>query len=412
MDSPPPQTAPQKDSAIRRRTLLPLAYAVRNLGRSPIRLTLAFGGALMVAVLATAASALLIGMDRSLGASDARRHAIVLGVGSEESLERSEIQPAVASILSASVPGIPATAGVPLVSPEAVMALPITLASDAAPRQALLRGVEPAALLLHDGVRIVEGRFPERGGDDARSEAMVGLRAEQQMGLPPGSLSIGTRFMVDRSPFEVVGRFEAPSSIMEPEIWAPLSDVLAATKRTTISCVIVALDPHGGATIEDLSAFATRRLDLELTVLSEAEYFASLERFFAPLRWMIALAAGLVALGALLGGLNTLHAAFASRAREVGTLQALGFGRRAILCSFGQESLLLSCAAATTAVLLCRWLLDGVGVRFSMGVFAFHVDAVAVTIGLASGLALAVMGAIVSAVATLRRTIPEAIRSP
>jgi len=391
---------------------LPFEYSVRNLGRSPLRLSLAFAGALLVAALATAAAALLLGMDRALSASALHANAIVLGSGSEESLERSEIQPAVASILAASVPGIPAIAGTALVSPEAVMALPVEIGDDPEPRRALVRGVEPAALLLHPGVRVVEGRFPERGASDLAGEAMVGLRAERQLALPPGSLSLGTRVRIEGSEFVVVGRFEAPGSVMEPEIWAPLSDVLAAAKRTTISCVVVALDPEGGAALQDLAAFAARRLDLEIAVLSEEEYFASLRRFFAPLRWMIVVAAALVAIGAVLGGLNTLHAAFASRSREVGTLQALGYGRGAVLLSFAQESLLLTAAASIAAVLLCRALLDGVGIAFSMGTFAFRVDATAVAAGLAAGLALALLGALVSALASLRRTIPEALRAP
>jgi len=408
---------------------LPFEYAVRNLGRSPMRLSLAFAGALLVSALATSAAALLAGLDRALGVSEGRENAILLGAGSEESLERSEVSPAVASIVSASVPGIPSVAGVPLASPEALMAVPIRLDDRSAPRQALLRGVEPVALLVHSGVRVVEGRVPETGRDDGVSEAMIGPRCERQLGVAPGSLGVGARFVVDATTFEVVGRFEAPGSVMEPEIWAPLTDVLAATKRTTISCVVVAIDPgggasaasstpgvpdasDGGATFEDLAAFAARRLDLELVVLTEAEYFASLQRFFAPLRWMIVLSAGLVALGALLGGLNTLHAAFASRSREVGTLQALGYGRGAVLLSFAQESLLLACAAAACAVLLCRWLLDGVGIAFSMGTFAFRVDAAAVAIGLLAGLGLALLGAVVSAMATLRRPIPQALRAP
>jgi len=36
--------------------------------------------------------------------------------------------------------------------------------------------------------------------------------------------------------------------------------------------------------------------------------------------------AGLIAAGALFGGINTLYAAFASRVREMATLQAIGFG--------------------------------------------------------------------------------------
>ena len=49
-------------------------------------------------------------------------------------------------------------------------------------------------------------------------------------------------------------------------------------------------------------------------------------------------AAVLVAVGGVLGGVHGMYAAFASRVREVGTLQAIGFSRAAIAISLVVES--------------------------------------------------------------------------
>ena len=74
---------------------LPVDYAVRNLGRSPVRLALSLLGSTLVVLLAIAAAAFVRGMGRSLVVTGGQRNVILLGAGSEESVERSEIQPAV-----------------------------------------------------------------------------------------------------------------------------------------------------------------------------------------------------------------------------------------------------------------------------------------------------------------------------
>src|SRR6476659_5288704 len=98
--------------------LLPFDYSIRNLGRSPLRLALSLAGSLLVVLLVLAAGAFVRGMDKSLRISGGGSNVILLGAGSEESFERSEIQPSVQGLLVASVPGIKQRLGVPYVSPE------------------------------------------------------------------------------------------------------------------------------------------------------------------------------------------------------------------------------------------------------------------------------------------------------
>src|SRR5262245_61330816 len=97
---------------------LPLDYAVRNLGRSPLRLALSVGGAMLVVLLVLSAAAFVRGMKQSLKVSGGASNVILLGAGSEESVERSEISPNVPELVTASVPGIKTRLGVAYVSPE------------------------------------------------------------------------------------------------------------------------------------------------------------------------------------------------------------------------------------------------------------------------------------------------------
>ena len=69
---------------------------------------------------------------------------------------------------------------------------------------------------------------------------------------------------------------------MDAEIWVPLTDLQVATRReSTISCVILTLDD---AEYEDVAAFAAQRLDLEIRAVRESDYYASLLKFYRPVR--------------------------------------------------------------------------------------------------------------------------------
>ena len=119
----------------------------------------------------------------------------------------------------------------------------------------------------------------------------------------------------------------------------------------------------------------------------------------------------LIALGGILGGLNTMYAAVAARARELGTLQVLGYSRMAVVRSLLQESVLTTVTGALLACGLGLLFLDGLAVRFSMGVFGIVIDGPVILAGLAAGLLLGLVGALPPALRCLKRPIPEALRA-
>src|SRR3954464_12611862 len=98
--------------------MLPWEYGVRNLARSPLRLALSLGGSALVVLLVLAAGGFVRGMDKSLRVSGGGDNVILLGAGSEESFERSEIAPSVPGLAQASIRGIKQRLGVAYVSPE------------------------------------------------------------------------------------------------------------------------------------------------------------------------------------------------------------------------------------------------------------------------------------------------------
>jgi putative ABC transport system permease protein len=389
--------------------MLPWEYGVRNLARSPLRLALSLGGSALVVLLVLAAGGFVRGMDKSLRVSGGGDNVILLGAGSEESFERSEIAPSVPGLAQASIRGIKQRLGVAYVSPEVfLMAILKQTKDEAAGHAVLLRGVTPAAFLVHSQARIVEGRLPEPG----RDEILVGSLAATKMGLSGERLGIAQTLVFDQRVWTIVGRFDAPGTVMEAEIWVPLTDLQIAAKRDNLSCVVLTLDRGpGGAEFEDVDAFARQRLDLELVAIRESDYYARLGAFFRPIQAMVWTTAILIALGGLLGGLNTMYAAFASRVRELGALQTIGFARSAIVGSLVQESVLATAAGALVAAGIAVLLLNGITIRFSIGVFGLVIDSTVLLTGLAAGLLLGVVGALPPAWRCLRLPISEALKA-
>ncbi len=386
--------------------LLPFEYAARNVGRRPLRSSLGACGSILVVLLVLASAAFVRGMRRSLAVTATPGNVILLGTGSEESIERSQVDLRAATIAEASIPGVRSRLGVGYVSPEIHVALSVrTRADDTAGQLTVVRGVTERAFLVHPQVHISAGRAPEPG----RDEIAIGQLVPAQLGLADDALPVGAELWVDDRPWTVVGRIEAPHTVMDGEIWMPMTDLQIVSRRDTLSCVVLTLESDDS--FADVEAFAAQRLDLEVTAMREGDYYREMAAFLAPIRTLVVTTAALIALGGLLGGLNTMYAAFAARARELGALQVLGFRRASIVISLLQESMLLNAAGAIVGTTLGLVFLDGLAIRMSMGAFGLVVDGVVVTIGLGAGLTLALVGTIPPAWRCLRLPIPAALRS-
>ena len=382
--------------------MLPLTYALRNLFRDKPRLLQTVGGSALVVLLVIAATALNGGMSQVLSASGSEKNVILLGAGSEESIQRSEVSALLGGISEAGVRGVSKTLGRPAASVE-IHYMTYLLDKDGRKGQGLFRGVTPRALLVHPEVRVLEGTFPRSG------EVMVGRLAWRKLGVPDSSLKPGAEVTIDGSAMTVSGTFAAPGTVMESEVWAALGDLHMLAQRETVSCVVLRMDDP--ADFSEAELFAQQRLDLELAALRESDYYAALSSFFKPLRVMTWITAGLIAAGAVFGGFNTLYAAFASRIRELATLQAIGYGRGAIFLSLVQESLIACLAGTLLASVTAIFLLDGRTIPFSIGAFTVSFSPQVALAGLATGILLGIRGAIPPAIRCLRPPLPTALRS-
>jgi putative ABC transport system permease protein len=381
--------------------MLPFTYAVRNLFRSKTRLLQTIGGSTVVVLLVMASVAINQGMKRVLSASGSERNVILVGAGSEESIQRSEVSDRTAGIAVTGVPGISESLGVRAVSSE-IHYMNFLSLPDGRRSQGMLRGVTLQALRVHPDVRLTAGTFPEAG------QVMVGRLAWRKLGWKEDDLNPGGRIILDSQSLKISGTFAAPGTVLESEIWASLGDLRVLAKRETLSCVVLRLDNPVDYSEADL--FAKQRLDLELSALRESDYYNRLSAFFKPLRAMTWITAGLIAAGALFGGINTLYAAFASRVREMATLQAIGFGRGTLLISLIQESTLASLTGALLASIIAITALDGRTIPFSIGAFTLEIGPGAAITGILTGIFLGILGAVPPAIRCLKPALPTALR--
>jgi ABC-type antimicrobial peptide transport system permease subunit len=150
---------------------------------------------------------------------------------------------------------------------------------------------------------------------------------------------------------------------------------------------------------------------LELRAIRETDYYASLQQHYKPVRLLAWFVVILVSGAGVFAGLNMMYGAVAGRIREIATLQAIGYRRRAILLSIVQEGVLLAAAGSLLSGVIALTLLNGMAVRFTMGAFTLRIDAVAILVGCGVGLLLGVLGALPPAIKALRAEVATSLKA-
>ncbi|TWT50825.1 FtsX-like permease family protein [Rubripirellula amarantea] len=402
--------------------LLPWEYGVRNLARRPVRTALTLVALATVVMLVFVVVGFIRGLERSLSVSGDENVVLVYSVNSEENIENSSIPARTPSLLSASLSGTVNRFGVSHSSPELYLGTRVKVVSGADELETdgletgglersglqrsglgLVRGVTTAAPLVRRSVRIMEGEWPSDG------EVIVGKLVSAKLGSTDAALAVGQKLEFEGRTWTISGRFSAGGAAYESEIWCRLGDFQTATKRQDLSLVALLLSPKSSAA--EVQLFCKERLDLELRGIRETDYYASLQQHYKPVRilaWFVVL---LVSGAGVFAGLNMMFGAVAGRTREIATLQAIGYRRRAILISLIQEGVLLAAAGSLLSGIIALALLNGMAVRFTMGAFALRIDSVAILIGCGVGLLLGVVGALPPAWKALQAEVATSLKA-
>jgi ABC-type lipoprotein release transport system permease subunit len=376
--------------------MLPLAYALRNLGRRGIRTVLTLVGLALITVLVILTDGFSRGLSSTAANTAAPDVVVLVGAEQEHDLVRSFVLEGNARAAAASLPSVVEVNG------RRAVSLELHVATRKGDQVGTLRGVEPEAFLVHQRVTLVEGVEPA-----AERELLVGRLAESRIGLPDGALAVGRTVELEGVTWKVVGRFAAPGTVLEAEIWGRLRDVMVATRRTDVSCVTARLTSP--AAMEQVEVWALRNgLEYEVAAVPETRLYASLSAALAPITLLARLMALLVLAGGVLALTNTMFASVLSRTREMGTLRAVGYGPAAVGVSLLQESLLLA-ALGGIAGYVAAGFFGEVPLKFPMGAFYLDLSAPVRLTGLLAALVAGLLGGLVPAWRAVRLPLVDAL---
>jgi len=375
--------------------VLPFSYALRNLARRRARTIVTLAGIALTTLLVIVMVAFAGELAAAAGAGARDDVVVLLGTSAEVDLVRSVVPRGSAENAAASVPGVLTVDGQRAASVE------LHIATRTGNRVGLFRGVTPAAYLVHPAVTVVEGREPR-----APFELMMGELVATRMGMDPAELAVGKTIRLEERDWSIVGRFAAPGTVIEAEMWARLDDVMVATRREDVSCVVLRLEDP--AKIGAVDLFAAQRIDLEIAAMPERELMGELERGLKPIvalaRWM----AILVVIGAGFACANTMFAAVLARTRELATLRAIGYSPMAVGVALLQEALLVAFLGASFGIGAALWIGE-LPLRFPMGAFRIDLDLPQRAIGLAAAMIAGFLGGLVPALRAVRVPLVDAI---
>jgi putative ABC transport system permease protein len=126
--------------------------------------------------------------------------------------------------------------------------------------------------------------------------------------------------------------------------------------------------------------------------------------------------AGMMALGALFGALNTMYSAVAARTREIATLRALGFGSGPVIISVMLESLALALVGGAIGAGAAYFAFDGFKAAtinwqtFSQIAFAFAVTPPLLAGAIIWSTGIGLIGGLFPAIRAARLPIAAALR--
>lgn len=305
----------------------------------------------------------------------------------------------------ASLPGIAKNEqGQPQCSVEFVTILTKPRRNNGGTVNLIVRGLENVGRTLRPDFKIVEGRDIEPGKFEALTSRSMAARFE--------NLAIGEKLEVNRQFFEIVGYYEAAGSAAESEVWTDLRDLTIA-RKTPAAVSSICLRAESPEQRDSLIALLADDKRFQLNAIRETKYFEDQMNQANAIQYIGYIIAGFLIFGAMFAAANTMYAAVASRAREIGTLRALGFPRGSILVSFLFEAIvlcLLGGLVGCLATLPFNGLSTGTMNQFSEITFSFRFGPRVLAQGVLLALVMGLLGGILPAIRAVRLNIISALR--
>ncbi len=383
-------------------TLMNLRNISQRLGTSAVAV---FGVACVVGVFIGVLS-MASGFQRTMVSAGAEDVLMLLRAGAttemNSGLGYEETQ------LIANLPGIAKQDGKPIASPELFVIVDVPMRNKETNANAPLRGVEPAAFMVRDTFKIIEGRNFAPG----KNELIVGRGAQSQL----AGMDVGSVVKFGQTDWTIVGVFEAGRGLAESEIWCDAKILQHAYRRgNSYQVVRVKLEDKNG--FDALKAAVAGDPKLNLDIERETDYLAAqsepLSKFIKMIGYPLAM---LMALGAIFGAVNTMYTSVANRTREIATLRALGFGAAPVAISTLVESLVLAIIGGIIGSVIVYLIFNGYTVStlnfssFSQVVFDFAVTPDLLLQGIIFATVIGFIGGFFPAIRAARLPVATALR--
>jgi putative ABC transport system permease protein len=346
------------------------------------------------------------GFRRTLELAGSDEVAVILRGGSSSEMASSFAPDQVQIIKQA--PGVAQDENGPIASAELFTAVDQIKRSTNTGANAPLRGIEPAGVRTREHFKLIAGRMFATG----RNEVIVGRAATQTL----IGLDVGSRVKWGNNTWQVVGMFADDGSVAESEIWTDLRTLQSAYSLSgTVQIVRVKLE--SAAAFAEFKNHLTADPRLNVTVQTEHQFYADQSSTLtAIVRSAGTVLALLMGIGAVFGALNTMYSAVSSRAPEIATLRALGFGGVPVIVSVMVESLLLGLLGGALGAAIAWLGFDGLQTStlnfssFSQVSFAFSVTPALMITAIVYALLLGLAGGFFPAIHAVRQPIIEGLR--
>lgn len=222
---------------------------------------------------------------------------------------------------------------------------------------------------------------------------MLGVHLAERL-----QVKAGGEVRIFDEPYRVSGVFESPSTWENGSMIFPLADLQALTDRAgQVTYINVVLKPDVSGQEINQVLQSIEGLDAKLLPLATAEFVQTDTRMqiAKAMAWMTSVIALVIG---TIGTLNTMLMSVMERTREIGILRAIGWPRRRVVAMIVLESCGLTIVAAALGSILAMvmtWVLSQAPA--AKGLLEPNIDAGVLVQGIALGIGIGVLGALLPA---------------
>ena len=227
------------------------------------------------------------------------------------------------------------------------------------------------------GVKLMEGHtfgsssgVKPIGNNETAKEIVIGHGIARTFAADFGKpmLERGDVLTLGNDKWVVVGIMEEGSAAFSSEIWTRARSVQENFGRKdssgafTYGSYVVRTAGAEKANLAVEMLKDSKLVGKNFTAYTEREYYAKMNdtsKQFSVASWVVAL---IMALGGILGIMNTMYAAVSQRSKDIGVLRLMGYRRWQILLSFHFESMLIAILGGFLGLIVAFLAFDGLTV--------------------------------------------------